>query len=115
MTMRSWRSSFSASRPLRPAALLLQLIDQIDQVEEAASGASTNDRRGDGDAQMGFTGAGATDEDRIALGVQECTGGEYRLVARQLRDTPPTSPARWVDGMRDVRVDYHQPLDDWER
>ena len=38
--------------------LLLQLIDQIDQVEEAASGASTNDRRGDGDAQMGFTGAG---------------------------------------------------------
>src|SRR5271170_5776008 len=26
---------------------------------------------------MGFTGAGATDEDRIALGVQECTGGEF--------------------------------------
>ena len=26
---------------------------------------------------MGFAGAGATDEDRIALGVQECTGGEF--------------------------------------
>ena len=29
---------------------LLQLIDQIDQVEEAASGAGTNDRRGDSNA-----------------------------------------------------------------
>ena len=26
---------------------------------------------------MGFTGAGATDEDRIALGIQECAGGEF--------------------------------------
>ena len=57
--------------------LLLQLIDQIDQVEEAASGAGTDDRRGDGDAQMGFAGAGAADEDRIALGVQEGAGGEF--------------------------------------
>ena len=61
--------------------LLLQLIDQIDQVEEAASGASTDDRRGDGDAQMCFTGAGATDEDRIALGVQECAGGEFAYLS----------------------------------
>ena len=26
---------------------------------------------------MGFAGAGATDEDRIALGVQESAGGEF--------------------------------------
>src|ERR1700716_3737682 len=26
---------------------------------------------------MGFAGAGATDEDRIALGIQECAGGEF--------------------------------------
>src|SRR5476649_2423962 len=30
---------------------------------------------------MGFTGAGATDEDRIALGVQECTGGEFAYLS----------------------------------
>ncbi len=36
---------------------LFQLSDQIDQVEEAPPGASPDDRRGDGDAQMGFTGA----------------------------------------------------------
>jgi hypothetical protein len=57
--------------------LLFQLIDQIDQVEEAASGAGTDDRRGNGDAQMGFAGAGAADEDRVALGIQEGAGGEF--------------------------------------
>ena len=37
MTMRSWRRSFSANRPLLPAGLLLlELIDEIDEVEETA-------------------------------------------------------------------------------
>jgi len=52
------------------------LIDQIDQVEEASPGTCADDRRGHGDAQMCFSGAGAANEDRIALGVQEGAGGE---------------------------------------
>ena len=55
---------------------LLELIDQIDEVEEASPGAGTNDRRGHGDAKMGFAGAGPADEDGIALGVEEDAGGE---------------------------------------
>ena len=52
------------------------MIDQIDQVEEASPGTCADDRRGHGDAQMCFSGAGAANEDRIALGVQEGVGGE---------------------------------------
>ena len=78
MTMRSWRRSFSDNRPLRPAAFFLfQLIDQVDQVEEAPPGAGADDRRGHGDAQMGFAGAGSANEDRIALSVQEGACGEF--------------------------------------
>ncbi len=33
---------------------LFQLIDQIDEIVEAPPGARADDRRGDGDAQMGF-------------------------------------------------------------
>ena len=57
--------------------LLLELIDQIDQVEEASPGATADDCGGDGDAQMGFAGAGTADEDGIALGIQERTGGAF--------------------------------------
>src|SRR5208337_1245462 len=51
--------------------LLLELVDKIDEVEEPSSGASADDRRGHGDAEMGFAGSGAADEDRIAFGVEE--------------------------------------------
>ena len=78
MTMRSWRSSFSASRAAAARRLLLlELIDQIDEVEEASPGAGADDGRSDGDAEMGFAGAGAADEDGVALGVQEGAGGEF--------------------------------------
>ena len=46
-------------------------------VNGAPPGAGTDNRRGHGDAQMGFAGAGAADEDCIALGVQEGAGGEF--------------------------------------
>ena len=45
---------------------LFELVDQIDEVEEAAAGLGANDRRGDRDAQVRFTGAGAADEDSVA-------------------------------------------------
>ena len=57
--------------------LLLELVDQIDQIEESSSSPGADDRRGDSDAQMGFSGAGAADEDRIAFGVEEGAGGEF--------------------------------------
>ena len=40
---------------------LFQLVDEADQIEEAPPGANANDRRGHGDAQMGFAGARAAD------------------------------------------------------
>ena len=36
---------------------LFQLIDQVDKIVEAAPGTRPDDRRGDGNAQMGFAGA----------------------------------------------------------
>ena len=57
--------------------LLLELVDKIDEVEEPSPGASADDRRGHGDAEMGFAGSGAADEDRIAFGVEESAGGEF--------------------------------------
>src|SRR5208282_4263807 len=56
--------------------LLFELIDQVDQIEEASPGPGADDGRGDADAEMGFAGAGAADEDGVALGVEEGTGGE---------------------------------------
>jgi hypothetical protein len=56
---------------------LFELVDQIDQVEEASSRAGADDGRGHGDAEMGFAGAGAADEDGVALGVEERAGGEF--------------------------------------
>ena len=56
--------------------LLFELIDQIDQIEEASPGAGADDRRGHCNAEMGFSGAGAADEDCITFGIQEAAGGE---------------------------------------
>jgi hypothetical protein len=68
---------FGQSASSTGGLFLLQLIDQVDQVEEAPPGAGADDRRGHGDAQMGFAGSGAADKDRIALGVEEGAGGEF--------------------------------------
>ena len=57
--------------------LCFELVDQIDQIEESSSSPGADDRRGDSDAQMNFSGAGAADEDRIAFGVEEGAGGEF--------------------------------------
>ncbi len=57
--------------------LLLEQVDKIDEVEEPSPGASADDRRGHGDAEMGFAGSGAADEDRIAFGIEESAGGEF--------------------------------------
>jgi hypothetical protein len=53
--------------------LLLELVDQIDEVEEAAPSPGADDGRGDADAQVGFAGAGAADEDGVALGLRSAT------------------------------------------
>ena len=48
-------------------ALGLELVDQIDDVEEAAAGAVADAGPRDGDGQMGLAGAGAADQDDVAL------------------------------------------------
>jgi len=45
----------------------LELVDEIDDVEEAAAGARADAGPGDGDGQMGLAGAGATDQNGVAL------------------------------------------------
>lgn len=61
--------------------LLLELVDQIDEVEEPAPGTGADDCRGHGDAEMGFAGSSAANEDRVALGVEEGAGGELAHLA----------------------------------
>ena len=61
-----------------PGSLFLfELVDQIDQIEEASPGAAADNRRSHGNAQMGFAGASAADEDGVAFGIQEGAGGEF--------------------------------------
>src|ERR1700735_5579841 len=81
MTMRSAQQVLRQTARATGGLFLFELIDEIDQIEEAASGAGANDRRGDGDAQMGFSRARAADEDRVALGVEEGAGGEFANLA----------------------------------
>src|SRR5471030_525300 len=66
----------------QPAALarrllLLELVDEIDEVEEPPPGAGADHGGGDSDAQMGFAGARAADEDSVALGIQEGTSRQF--------------------------------------
>src|ERR1700736_5767800 len=70
-----------ASRQSRPMSLLLELVDEIDQIEEAPPGTGADDGRRNSNAEMRFAGAGATDEDGIALGVEEGAGGELAHLA----------------------------------
>jgi hypothetical protein len=54
----------------------LKLVDQTDDVEESAPGIRPGCRRGDGNGEMGFTGACTTDEDDIALVAEEVAAGQ---------------------------------------
>ena len=50
-------------------------------------GTDADNRGGDGDAEMGFSGAGAADEDGVALGIQEgagCQLANLSLVHRRI-------------------------------
>src|ERR1700704_4791290 len=67
------------------AGLDLQAIDEVDHVVEAPAGARSDAASGNGDGQMGLTGAGAADQNGIALLGDEATAGEVidqRLVDR---------------------------------
>src|SRR6185312_16527200 len=89
--------------------LLLKLIDQIDEIEEAASGAGTDDRGGHGDAQVGLPGAGAADEDAVALGVKEGAGGQLTdltLIDRRIGEDEA------VDVLQDRELGAADPVAD---
>src|SRR5690606_18362632 len=58
------------------AGLGLELVDEIDDVEEAAAGAAANAGARDAHGEVSLTGAGAADQDQVALVVQEGAAGE---------------------------------------
>ena len=67
------------------AGLGLELVDEIDDVEEAATGAAANAGAGDAHGDVSLAGAGAADQDQVALVVQEGAAGEVahqRLIDR---------------------------------
>ena len=58
------------------AGLDLQAIDEVDHVVEAAAGTRSDAASGDGDGHMCLAGAGAADQNSIALLGDEATAGE---------------------------------------
>ena len=74
---RSRRTSWSAVRPWRPARSLgLEVVDQVDDVVAAAAGSLADAGARDGDGEMGLAGTGATDQDDVALALEEAAAGE---------------------------------------
>src|SRR5215510_1360797 len=68
------------------AGLRLEAVDEVDHVVEAAAGAGPDAASGDGNGQMGFAGAGASDQHHVALLDDEAAAGEVidqRLVDRR--------------------------------
>src|SRR5262249_62363472 len=64
----------------------LEPVDEINHVVEPAAAASSNATSGDGDRQVGFAGAGSTDQHGIALLGEESAAGEVayrRLIDRR--------------------------------
>src|SRR5258706_16226722 len=57
------------------AGLDLQAVDEHDHVVEAPASAGSNAASGNGDGQMGLAGAGAADQNSIALPDDETTAG----------------------------------------
>src|ERR1700686_5660551 len=58
------------------AGLDLQAVDEVDHVVEAPASAGSNAGAGNGDGQMGLAGAGAADQNSIALLGDEATASE---------------------------------------
>ena len=58
------------------AGLGVKLVDEVDDVEEAAAGAAADAGADDRDGDVGLSGAGAADHDRVALLLDEASGGE---------------------------------------
>ena len=54
----------------------LQTVDEVDHVVEASAGTGSDAASGNGDGQMGLAGAGAADQDGIALLSDEAAAGE---------------------------------------
>ncbi len=52
---------------LAAAGLCLEAVHEVDDVVEAAAGAVANEGAGNGDGEMGLSGARAADQDHIAL------------------------------------------------
>ena len=52
------------------------MVDQVDDVVAAASGTLADAGARDGDGEMGLAGAGATDQDDVALALKEAAAGE---------------------------------------
>ena len=55
----------------------LEVVDQVDDVVAAATGALSDTGAGDGDGEMGLSGAGAADQHDVALALQEVAAGEF--------------------------------------
>ena len=81
-----WKVQRGCRTSKAPAAagslLLFELIDEIDEIKKASPDPGADDCAGDGDGEMGFAGAGAADEDGVALGIQKRAGGEFRNQSR---------------------------------
>src|SRR5688500_956340 len=58
------------------AGLDLEAIDEVDHVVEAPASTGSDAASGDGDGQMGLTGAGTADQNGIALLGDEAAAGE---------------------------------------
>ena len=58
------------------AGLGLELVDEVDDVEEAAASAATDASADDADGEMRLAGAGAADQNQVALVGEEVAAGE---------------------------------------
>jgi hypothetical protein len=65
----------------RVAGFGLEPVDEIDHVVESAAGAGSNATSSDGDGQVGFAGAGSTDQHGVALAVAGCVLSVVALLA----------------------------------
>jgi len=68
------------------AGLGLELVHEVDDVEEAAAGAATDAGADDADGEMRLAGAGAADQNQVALVGEDLSAGEVadqRLVDRR--------------------------------
>ena len=54
----------------------LEVVDQVDDVVAPAACALSDAGARDGDGEMGLSGAGAADQDDVALALQEVAAGE---------------------------------------